>query len=209
MPPQPDALLFTLPGCPHCPGVKRALEALAREGLIGSLTVADAAQDARAAALGVRSVPWLKLGPFRFEGQMTPAELRQWAELAAAPEGLTRYFYEMLRTGRRHVVEAAIREEPARAAALAALVLDPEASMAVRLGIGAVLEELQGSEATQSMVAPLIAALPAASARDRADIAHFLGLIGGEAALAALRRLREDPDPQVREIAMEALSGYA
>lgn len=201
----PSALLFTLPGCPHCPGVKRSLENLLREGLIGELTVADAATDPRAAALSVKSVPWLKLGPFRFEGQMSPAELRRWAEAATDPSGLARYFFDMLKTGRRRKVEELIREEPARAAVLAQLVTDPEAGMAVRLGIGAVLEELAGTGLVEAMVAPLAAALPAAQPRDRADIAHFLSLIGSDAAREVLRGLTDDPDPEVREIAREAL----
>ncbi|MEJ5209930.1 MAG: thioredoxin family protein [Burkholderiales bacterium] len=204
----PTALLVTLPGCPHCPGVKRALEKLQEEGLIGTLEVVDAAsQPERAQALGVRSVPWLRLGPFRFEGQLTPDELRRWAREAADPEGLRRYFVEMLKTGRRDKVEAIIREEPARAALLAALVTDPEAAMAVRLGIGAVLEEFQGTDFARAMVAPLVAALPGAQPRDRADIAHFLSLIGGPEARAALARLVDDPDPEVREIAREATGG--
>ncbi|MEO1766580.1 thioredoxin family protein [Thiobacter aerophilum] len=203
----PAALLVTLPGCPHCPGMKRLLEKLLDEGLLATLEVVDAAsQPERAQALGVRSVPWLALGALRFEGQMTPAELRQWAQLAAQPDqGLRPYFFEMLKSGRRDRVEALIREDPARAAVLAALVTDPKASMAVRLGIGAVLEEFQGTTFTQAMAAPLIAALPTAQPRDRADIAHFLSLIGGPEARAALTSLLDDPDPEVREIAREAV----
>jgi glutaredoxin len=205
----PSALLFTLPGCPHCPGVKRALENLQAEGLIDSLEVVDAAQAAdRAQALGVRSVPWLRIGPFQFEGALTPEALRRWAQLAADPrQGLREYFIEMLKTGRRDKVESLIREDPRRAEILAALVLDPEAAMVVRLGIGAVLEEFQGTALAQSMVAPLARALPEASARDRIDIAHFLSLIGGAEAAAVLAKLQDDPDPEVREIAREASTG--
>jgi glutaredoxin len=204
----PAALLFTTPVCPHCPGVKRALAALLAEGAIASLEVVDAsAEPERAQALGVRSVPWLRLGPFELEGQMTPAELRRWAERAAQPQGMKDYFFEMLETGRRAKVEAALRQDPQRGAALAQLVTDPEAGMAVRLGIGAVLEELQGSGATEAMVPALTVALQHAEPRDRADIAHFLSLIGGSAARVALQSCLDDPDAEVREIAREALNG--
>ncbi len=206
----PAALLFTTPACPHCPGVKRALAALLEEGAIASLEVVDATvETGRAQALGVKSVPWLRLGPFEFEGQMTPAELRQWAQRATQPQGLRDYFFEMLKSGRRAKVEAMLRADPRRAAVLAELVADPEASMAVRLGIGAVLEELQGSGATEPMVPVLAAALARADARDRADIAHFLSLIGGAAAHNALRACLDDADAEVREIAQEALAGPA
>lgn len=206
----PDAILFTSPGCPHCPGVKVALLALQREGLVGALDVFDASQETqRAESFGVKSVPWIRLGPFQFEGQMSLGELRRWAERAAQPHGMKDYFFEMLKTGRRAKVEAALRQDPQRAAALAELVTDPEASMAVRLGIGAVLEELQGSGATAPMVPALAVALRHAEPRDRADLAYFLSLIGGEAAQAALRGCLDDPDPEVRGIAQEALAGPA
>jgi glutaredoxin/ATP-dependent protease HslVU (ClpYQ) peptidase subunit len=203
----PAALLFTTPGCPHCPGVKRALAGLLEEGTIAALEVVDATvATERAQALGVRGVPWLRLGLFEFEGQMTPAELRRWAEVAARPDGLRTYCFEMLKSGQRAKVERLLREEPSRSVALAQLVTDPEAGMAVRLGIGAVLEELQGSGATEPMARPLAQALASAAPRDRADIAHFLSLIGGETAQAALRACLDDSDPEVREIAQEALA---
>lgn len=206
----PAALLFTTPACPYCPGMKQSLARLLEEGALASLEVVDATvETGRAQALGVKSVPWLRLGPFEFEGQMSLGELREWAQRAARPDGLKAYFFEMLKTGRRAKVEALLRADPRRAAVLAELVADPEASMAVRLGIGAVLEELQGSGATEPMVPVLAAALTRAEARDRADIAHFLSLIGGAAARDALRACLDDPDPEVREIAQEALAGPA
>jgi len=206
----PSALLFSLPGCPHCPGMKRSLARLLDEGLIATLEVADAAVEAeRAQRLGVKSVPWLRLGPFEFEGGMAPDELRNWARLAARPDGLKAYYFEMLKTGRRAGVEQSLREDPRRSIALAELVTDADVSMAVRLGVGAVLEELQGSGVAEPMAPRLAQALAAAGPRDRADIAHFLGLIGGAAALAALRGCLDDGDPEVREIAREALAGSA
>jgi HEAT repeat protein len=203
----PSALLCTAPGCPHCPGVKRALGQLLVEGHIAALQEIDVVRQADAAQrLGIRSVPWLRLGAFEFEGQLSLGELRHWADLAARPDGLKAYYLEMLKTGRRAKVERSLREEPARAAWLAELVVDPESSMAVRLGIGAVLEELQGSGLAARMVPRLARALGEAEPRDRADIAHFLSLIGGAAAMDALRACLHDPDPDVREIAEDALA---
>lgn len=210
MPPDPvrlpAALLFTAPGCPHCPGIKLALSRLLEQGLIGQLESVDASTEIeRARELGIRGVPWLRLGVFEFEGQMDLAELRRWAAVAAQPDGLKTYFFEMLKSGKRDRVERLIHAAPARAAVLAELVTDPEAGMAVRLGIGAVLEEFQGTGLTQAMAPRLAVALQDAVPRDRADIAHFLSLIGGEAATAALRACVDDADPEVREIAREAV----
>jgi glutaredoxin len=205
--PLPTALLFTAPACPHCPGVKQALSILAQERLIASLEVVDlAAHPERAQALGVRSVPWFRIGEFEFEGAMPLGELRAWAVRAASASGLKDYFFEMLKSGRRGKVEDMIRADPQRSVALADLMRDPEASMAIRLGIGAVLEEFQGSAIAAPMASKLAGLLHDPEPRNRADAAHFLSLIGNGEALKILRDCLDHPDPEVREIAYDALS---
>ena len=206
----PQALLFTTPTCPHCPGVKQALGILAKEGLIAAPEVVDiAAHPERAQALGVKSVPWFRIGELPFEGTMSLGELRTWALRAASAAGLKDYFFEMLKSGRRRQVEDLIRADPQRSVALVDLMRDPEASMAIRLGIGAVLEELQGSAIAAPMVPNLAEILRDPEPRNRADAAHFLSLIGDSEALKLLRGCLDDPDPEVREIAYDALSNPA
>ncbi|OFZ95375.1 MAG: hypothetical protein A2Z44_10610 [Betaproteobacteria bacterium RBG_19FT_COMBO_58_11] len=206
-PPLPVALLFTTSGCPHCPGVKAALNTLLQEGAIASLETADASDDAkRAQALGVKSVPWFRIGEFEFEGAMTLGEMRMWATRAASASGLRDYFFEMLKSGRRGKVEDMIRADPQRSIALVDLMRDPEASMSIRLGIGAVLEEFQGSASAAPMAPKLAELLHDPDPRNRADAAHFLSLIGDAEALKLLRGCLDHPDPEVREIAYDALS---
>lgn len=206
----PLALLFTAPACPHCPGVKAALNTLLQEGAIASLEVVDASTATeRAQALGVKSVPWLMLGPLQFEGAMSLGELRTWAVRAASASGLKDYFFEMLKSGRRGKVEDMIRADPQRSIALVDLMRDPEASMAIRLGIGAVLEEFQGSAIAAPMTPKLTEMLHDPEPRNRADAAHFLSLIGDGEALKILRDCLNHPDPEVREIAYDALSNPA
>lgn len=205
--PLPDVLLFTAPACPHCPGVKLALGILAKEGLIASLEVVDlAAHPERAQALGVKSVPWFRIGELQFEGAMTLGEMRMWAMRAASASGLRDYFFEILKSGRRGKVEDMIRADPQRSIALVDLMHDPEASMAIRLGIGAVLEEFQGSAIAAPMAPKLAELLHDPDPRNRADAAHFLSLIGDAEALKLLRGCLDHPDPEVREIAYDALS---
>ena len=202
----PHTLLFTAPGCPHCSGMKAALTVLKQEGAIAALEIVDATLEVeRARQFDVRSVPWLRIGSFEFEGQMSADDLRAWAERAAYPEGLKLYFFEMLKHGQRAKVERLIREDGRRSIALADLLADPEASMAVRIGIGAVLEELQGSGATGAMTPRLAQILRDPEPRNRADAAHFLSLIGGAQAFRLLRDCLDDPDEAVREIAYDAL----
>lgn len=206
-PPLPVALLFTTSGCPHCPGVKQALDILAQEGLIASMQAVDlAVHPERAQALGVKSVPWFRIGELEFEGAMTLGEMRMWATRAASASGLRDYFFEMLKSGRRGKVEDMIRADPQRSVALVELMRDPEASMAIRLGIGAVLEEFQGSAIAAPMTPKLAELLHDPDPRNRADAAHFLSLIGDAEALKLLRGCLDHPDPEVREIAYDALS---
>jgi hypothetical protein len=202
----PDALLLVAPGCAHCAALLEAAGALVKAGAIGRLEVVDLAAHPEAGeAYGVRSVPWLRLGSLRFDGAMSAGELRRWAAEAVRPRGMAAYFLEMLRTGRRRHVEALMREAPARGSALVELLEDPQASMAVRLGIGAVLESLQGSGACAPLLPGLARLAREADARLRADACHFLALIGDPAARPVFEACLADADAQVREIAAEAL----
>lgn len=203
----PNVLLFTSPGCAYCPGMLAALSLLKQEGAISALEKIDATLEIeRARQLDVKSVPWLRIGLFEFEGQMSIGDLRTWAQRAAHPDGLKQYFFEMLTRGQRGKVERLIRDEGSRSVALAELLADPEASMAVRIGIGAVLEELQGSGLTAAMTPKLAEILRDPNPRNRADAAHYLSLIGGAEAFRLLRDCLDDPDAAVREIAYDALS---
>lgn len=203
----PDALLLLAPGCPHCPAVLEGLGILVKEGVIGRLEAVNVAvHPERATALGVRTVPWVKIGPFELEGALTPGELRRWAERTGTLDGMADYFFEMLKSGKRARVEEMARQEPVRLKALVRLMERPDTSMAVRLGIGAVLEELQGSGLTEAMIPDLGALARSGDALARADACHFLSLIGGPEVTPYLRACLEDEDREVREIAAEALA---
>ncbi|MGE0081890.1 MAG: HEAT repeat domain-containing protein [Thiohalomonadaceae bacterium] len=207
---QPDALLLVAPGCPHCPGVLDALGALVKEGVIGRLEVINVAvHPERAAALGVRGVPFTRLGPFELDGARTAAELRRWAERAAHPRGMAEYLEQMLAEGGLAKVEAMLAAEPARFPQLLGLMEDAELPLQVRLGIGAVIEGLAGTPVLQEAV-PVLARLTGhADHRVRGDACHFLGLTLSPAARPALEACLGDPHPEVREIAREALEGIA
>lgn len=204
----PDAFLLLAPGCPHCHGVLEGLSGLVKEGVIGRLEVVNAAvHPGRAEALGVKTVPWTRIGPFELEGALSPAELRQWAQRCGSPDGLADYFLHLLKTGRRGKVEDFLREDPSRGQALVRLLERADASMAMRLGIGAVLEELRGSGAARDMIPGLGALAREGNALMRADACHFLSLIGGVEVVPHLRACLEDAEEEVRETAREALAG--
>jgi hypothetical protein len=202
-----DAVLLVAPACPHCAAVLEGLGALVKDGTIGRLEVINAAVHPHAAqSRGARSVPWFAIGPFRFDAAMGAAEMRRWAATAGDTGGMAGYFLEMLKSGRRRHVEALLREDSRHGLALVALLDDAAASMAVRLGIGAVLESLQGSTATHAMIPGLGAMTRSADARLRADACHFLALIGTAQTLPYFEGCLGDDDAEVREIAAEALA---
>ncbi len=202
----PDALLFIAPGCPHCPVVLQGLADLVKEGLIGTLEVVNVAvHPERAAALNVRMAPWTRLGPFKLEGAQTPAALRRWAERVSEPEAVTDYLATLLGEGELDRAEAFLAEDPTQLARLLPLVADPAAPMQVRLGASAVLESYAGTAALQALVPELLRLAADEDHRVRGDACHYLGLSGAPMALPALESCLNDPHPEVREIARDAL----
>ncbi len=206
----PDALLLIATGCPHCPTVLQALGELVKAGLIGRLEVVNAgAHPEMARTLGVRSVPWLRLGPFELEGLRSLAELRRWAERAAVPEGMADYFRELLETGELKKVIELVSQDDTRLDALLLLLADAQTELAVRVGIGAVMEEFQGRDVLKRLVDGLGQLTHSPDAHVRGDASHYLALTGSPLAIPYLRPLLADPERQVREIAQESLETLA
>jgi HEAT repeat protein len=202
----PDALLLIATTCPHCPAVLQAMGNLVKSGAVASVEVVNvAAAPERAQALGVRSVPWLRLGPFEFEGAHSEAELRTWAERAGTPGGMSAYLAELLRTGRRELAAKATRRDPQTLFALIDLLADPDADITVRLGADSIMEELKGSALLLEALDRLAALSRHAEPRLRGDACHYLGLTGSPAAIPHLRARLDDENADVREIARESL----
>jgi hypothetical protein len=186
--------------------VKAALEKLHEEGMIGELEVVSIAeQPQRAAGLGIRSVPWLRLGEFTLTGAQTPQQLRQWAERAGDPAAMSDYLAHLLAEGGLGEAEQLLRTQPQHLPALLALLQDEEGPIQVRLGVSAIIEGFEGSETLRALLPQLIALSEHPDHRLRSDGCHFLGLSHDEGARAALLRCQHDAHPEVREIATEAL----
>ncbi len=203
----PDALLLVAPGCPHCPTVLEGLSTLVKDGTVGTLEVVNiAARPDRAAALGVRSVPWLRLGDFILEGTVSPAELRRWAEATAQSDGVARYLEQQLLDGRLTLVHRLVEAHPQWLDTLLDFTADPDSPMHVRLGVGAFLEDIAGSEQLRERLPRLAELSAAADHRVRSDACHYLALTGSADALAPLRARLDDEHDEVREIAAESIA---
>lgn len=205
----PDALLLMTGGCPHCPAALQALTALLKEGAIGKMQVINVAVHIEEAeSRGVQSVPWIRIGPFEIDGAATPARLRELAQGVNDDGVFDAWLLETLKAGRRQKFEALVKEEPQRIHALARLMSNPEASMAVRLGIGAVLESLRGTDLGEPLIPAMAEMLASDDRLLRADACHFLTLIGGEAIRPFMQTCLQATDSELREIAGEWLSEH-
>ena len=202
----PSALLLITPICPHCPAVLEGLTTLVKEGRIGSLEVVNIAiHPERAAQLGVRSVPWCRIGPIELTGSQSPAELKRWAEAATSERGIAGWLAELLATGRLPQAEQRLRDNPAWLPPLVLRLEDPDTPMQVRVGIGAIFEGLHGSGLAAVAVPVLGCLAENPDARIRADACHYLGFTESMDAAEILRARLQDEDPEVREIAAESL----
>lgn len=203
----PDALLLIANGCPHCPTVLQGLSELVKSGRLGRLEVVNITAHPEVAQLhGVRAVPWLRLGPFVLTGLRSPAELAQWLQRSQSHAGMTEYFSELLGAGDLAGVIATIRRAPDSAAALIRLLGDPEVELQLRLGVSAILEDLEGSDTLAALVTALGGLTRHPDARIRIDAAHALGLSHAPAARTYLEDLRNDIDGEVRDVAAESLA---
>ena len=204
----PDATLLIAPGCPHCPRVLQVLSEFVKSGEIGSLEVINIAIHPEAAEkAGTRSVPWTKVGSFELVGALTPREIRETIEKAGRADPVD-HLVHLLETSRLEVVVKAISDNPGTLPSLVTLLGDLDTPMAVRIGIGALLEELPASM-VRSAETSLISLTASDNQSVRADAAHYLSHVDTDTSRETLRRLLEDRSEEVREIAGESLEALS
>ncbi len=158
-----------------------------------------------ATAHNVRTVPWLGIGPIELTGARTRGELESWIQRAQSEAGMADYFHTLLKEGELAAVIARVKASPGLLGDLLPIVANPEASLNVRIGAGAVFEEMAGSPAISDLVPRLGELAGDADARVRADACHLLGLTGATDARHVLETRLADADADVREIAAESL----
>lgn len=201
------AELLIAPGCSHCPVVLDALTTLLKKGRIAKLIITNIHEvPERAQQLGVRSVPWLQLGPFTLTGQYSLGELTEWAEQAGSLEGMSRYINEALKQGKLAEVESLLKKQPQWLSALIPLIENEETDIKTRFGIDALIETL----AVDTDLGPLITEFGKLSASDRqalrTDATHYLSLTHHKDAVPFLEARLNDENEDIREIARDGLN---
>lgn len=206
MQPVPDTLLLIAPDCPHCQSVLGILSELVKQAEIGRLEVVNIAVHADiAAGLGVRSVPWVKIGRFELAGNYTATELRDWVSKAVNDTGQAEYLGELLAGQQLDKAIDLVKQQPAMLQALMQLVAAADTPMITRIGLGAIMEDLADTEILASLVEQLGELTRAEEANIRADASHYLGLSGSESAMPWLQAMLQDPHEHVREIAGDSI----
>jgi len=132
----PEALLPLGTHCPHCPAVLQALSSMVKAGELGRLEVVNLEQQPEVAqTLGVRSVPWTRLGPFELQGLRTLEELQAWALKSGSVEGMADYLSELIKEGQVKRVETLARENESALDAVFHILGDADAEINIRLGM--------------------------------------------------------------------------
>ena len=203
----PEALMLLGTHCPHCTSVLSVLSELVKQGVISKLEVVNLEQRPEIGnELGVRSVPWVRIGLFEFSGLHSKAELQSWAELAGTERGMTKYFEQLLGDGEVMRVLGMIADDHSLLHALIGLVSDIDAKINARIGVGVIMEDYEGKPELLALIPELGELTRHEDARVRSDACHYLSLTHNVSAKQYIEPLLDDEHEDVREVAEESLA---
>jgi alkyl hydroperoxide reductase subunit AhpF len=201
-----ELLVFVGATCPHCPGATRSANQIALESPLVTVSIVDVqAHEEIAQRFNVRAVPLTVLdGDLAVTGVVRPAELVD-KILSRDDDSHGRgVLLSLVEHGRFDEAAGQMRTGPGAAHFVAIW-----KSSATSLRIGLMMAAEQALEADRAaldgLVADLLPILRSEDATLRGDTADLLGRIGRRAATDALTALLEDANPDVAEIAAEAL----
>lgn len=202
----PEALMLLGTHCPHCPAMLSILSDFVKQGVIASLDVVNLEKKPDIAEqLGVRTVPWVRIGWFELEGLHSKKELQQWVELSGSDEGAIAYFSEVLAAGQVNKVLSILKSHAELMSYMFDLLADAEAKINIRLGVGVIMEEYADDAVFIEYIPKLGELTQHPDARVRGDACHYLSLTGNENALPFIKALLDDESAEVREVAEESL----
>lgn len=192
--------------CTFCGPMMQMLIELMKTGLLAELRVVNIETSPELAQQhGVRSVPWLQIGPFELAGSRSKKELQLWIERASSFEGLSEYLEEVLSEGKIDYANKLIQRYPQALENVIDLMADPQAKINVRLGVGVIIEDMAVSEEFKAVIPRLIEYLSNDDARIRGDACHYLSLTKDVSYVPAIKKLLSDENEEVREIAQDSL----
>ncbi len=206
----PTVLMLMGSRCAYCGPMMQMLTELMKAGKMAELRIVNIENALQLAAeLGVRSVPWLQIGPFELAGSRTKQELSLWLERASSFDGVSDYLEEVLAEGNIAYAKKLVERYPQALENVIDLMANPEAKINVRLGIGVIIEEMAESESFKAVIPRLIDYLSDDDARVRGDACHYLSLTRDPAYIPHIEKLLSDESAEVREIAQDSLDELA
>jgi thioredoxin-like negative regulator of GroEL len=201
-----EVLMLMGTHCTFCGPMMQVLSKLMKQGYISELQIVNIEQNPDLAQrLGVRSVPWLQIGPFELQGVRTEQELLEWLKRAASFEGVNEYLEEILAEGNIAYARKLLERYPQALNNVVELMADADAKINVRLGVGALIEEQAESDRFKAVIPRLLDYLSYDDARVRGDACHYLSLTKDRAYVDTIKKLLDDESEEVREIAQDSL----
>lgn len=202
----PAILMLMGRQCTYCGPMMQTLTELMKAGQIAELRIVNIENSPELAMrLGVRSVPWLQIGPFELLGSRSKQEILLWIERASSSAGFNDYLEEVLSEGKLEYANKLIESHPQALENIIELMADPEAKINVRLGVAVIIEEMAESVEFKAVVPRLIDYLSSKDARIRGDACHYLSLTRDVSHIPLIERLLSDESEEVREIAQDSL----
>jgi thioredoxin-like negative regulator of GroEL len=202
----PAVLMLMGRQCTYCGPMMQALTELMKAGQIAELRIVNIENNPElAVSLGVRSVPWLQIGPFELLGSRSKQEILLWLERTSSSAGFNDYLEEVLSEGKLEYANKLIESYPQALENIIELMADPEAKINVRLGVGVIIEEMAESVEFKAVVPRLIDYLSSKDARIRGDACHYLSLTRDASHIPLIERLLSDESEEVRDIAQDSL----
>jgi hypothetical protein len=213
----PEARVYVAKGCPHCQTVLNGLQYLMKEGRLRRIDarLVDAYPD-EVELHNIQAAPVTFVNELRFDGLLTPGELKTWLEAASeADGGWGAYLREELRAGRLDLIQLRVLSHEPALLALVGQIADREAGLTVQLGIDVLFEAQAATPAgmPESVIDALLTLLEDEDPAVRADAIHQLRHTRlpnrMQMVRDALVRARNDENALVREAATETLSELA
>ena len=202
----PKVLMLMGTHCAFCGPMMQMLTELMKAGHMAELQIVNIEQNPEyAARLGVRSVPWVRIGAFDLEGAHSKAEYQRWLKLAQQPEGVRDYMEAMLGDGQVSKVIKLIKQDHNLMRWIFELMRDPDAKINLRLGIGVIMEEFAATPWFQPFIPELEKLCRHEDARVRADACHNLALTENRELLPILKNMLDDTSEEVREVAADGI----
>ena len=166
----PAVLMLMGSQCTYCGPMMQILTELMKAGQLAELRIVNIEENSKLAVqLGVRTVPWLQIGPFELQGARSKQELLLWLQRASSFEGLSEYLEEVLSEGNIDFANKLLKRHPEALENVLELMADPEAKINVRLGVGVIIENMAESEEFKVVIPRLIEYMSSEDARIRGD----------------------------------------